>query len=625
MPAFGFYILNSVFCILPHRVLTKKARKCTRWGEFWSNGSIFVYTMPEKMSFLPGEVLLLESEHPKIKPMDRRSFFLLNRKAPAPTEQSYAGLRFITSGLAPYAGPWTTAEVAHLLKRTMFGSTKSDIDYFKSLSVSNAVDTLLTISAAPAPPVKTYDNTGITGGDPELAIAAGTTWVNTPTTDEEANDKRIVSWKAWWTGLLINQNRSITEKLILFWHHHFATEASMYRNGIAAYQHYVLLHQMALGNFKTLVRGVTLDLAMLRYLNGYLNIKDAPDENYGRELQELFTLGKENNPNYTEPDVLAAARVLTGWTIDKATETVKFDPAKHDTTSKAFSSFYGTTIAGRSDATAGDAELDDMLTMIFNKKTEVSEFIVRKLYRWFCYYIIDANTETNVIKPLAQLFRNGNWEIKPVLAMLFKSEHFFDVLNQGCLIKSPVDLTVGLCREFNIAFPAATDHTNVYNMWGFVQNQAGNMQQDIGDPPGVSGWPAYYQLPQFHEMWINSDTLPKRNIFSDILITIGYMRDNLTLKIDPVAFAKTLPNPGDPNALINDSLAILYRVPLSDASKQTIKKQILLTNQEQDYYWTNAWTAHITNPTNDTAYQVVNMRLQSMYKYFMNLAEYQLS
>jgi len=557
--------------------------------------------------------------------MDRRSFFLLNRKAPASAEQPYAGLRFITSGLAPYAGPWTSAEVAHLLKRTMFGSTKSDIDYFKSLSVSNAVDTLLTISAAPAPPVKTYDNTGIGGGDPELVIAAGTTWVNTPTIDEEANDKRIVSWKAWWTGLLINQNRSITEKLILFWHHHFATEASMYRNGIAAYQHYVLLHQLALGNFKTLVRGVTLDLAMLRYLNGYLNIKDAPDENYGRELQELFTLGKENNPNYTEPDVLAAARVLTGWTIDKATETVKFDPAKHDTTSKVFSSFYGTTITGRSDATAGDAELDDMLTMIFNKKTEVSEFIVRKLYRWFCYYTIDANTETNVIKPLAQLFRNGNWEIKPVLATLFKSEHFFDVLNQGCMIKSPVDLTVGLCREFNIVFPAATDYTHVYNMWGFVQDQGGNMQQNIGDPPGVSGWPAYYQLPQFHEMWINSDTLPKRNIFSDILITIGYMRDNLTLKIDPVAFAKTLPNPGDPNALINDSLAILYRVPLSDASKQAIKKQILLTNQEQDYYWSNAWNAHITNPTNDTAYQVVNMRLQSMYKYFMNLAEYQLS
>lgn len=557
--------------------------------------------------------------------MDRREFFLLKRKASAPAEQPYAGLRRITSGLTPYAGPWTTAEVAHLLKRTMFGSKKADIDYFRSMSVSQAVDALLNISPAPAPPVKNYDNTGIAGGDPELSIAAGTTWINTPTADEEANEKRIGSWKIWWTGLLINQDRSITEKLVLFWHHHFSTEANMYRNGIAAYRHYVLLHQMALGNFKQLVRGVTLDLAMLRYLNGYLNIKDAPDENYGRELQELFTLGKENNPNYTEADVIAAAHVLTGWTIDPATETVKFDPAKHDPNNKTFSSFYGTTITGRSDATAGDAELDDLLTMVFNKKIAVSEFIVRKLYRWFCYYIIDASTETNVIKPLAQLFRDGNWEIKPVLATLFKSEHFFDPLNQGCLIKSPVDLTIGLCREFNVQFPAAADYSNVYNMWGHVQDQAGNMQQNIGDPPSVSGWPAYYQLPQFHEMWINSDTLPKRNIFSDQLITIGYMRDGATLKIDPVAFAKTLPNPADPNALINDSLDILYRVPLSDAAKQAIKKQILLSNQEQDYYWSNAWNAHIGNPGNDAAYQIVNMRLQSMYKYFMNLAEYQLS
>lgn len=557
--------------------------------------------------------------------MDRRDFLLLKRKASVPAPSSYAGLRRISSGLSPYAGPWTRAEAAHLLKRTMFGAKQADIDYFQSMPVSQVVDALLNISPAPPPPIKNYDNTGIIGGDPDLAIAEGTTWVNTPSADGEANEKRIASWKAWWLSLMLNQDRSITEKLVLFWHHHFATETNMYMNGIAAYQHYVLLHQMALGNFKLLVRGVTLDLAMLRYLNGYLNIKDAPDENYARELQELFTLGKENNPNYTEHDVITAARVLTGWTIDPATETVKFDPAKHDTDSKTFSSFYGTTIAGRSDATAGDTELDDLLTMIFNKKVEVSEFIVRKLYRWFCYYIIDADTERNVIKPLAQLFRDGNWEIKPVLATLFKSEHFFDPLNQGCLIKSPVDLTVGLCREFNVQFPAAADYVNAYNMWGFVQQQAGAMQQDIGDPPGVSGWPAYYQLPQFHEMWVNSYTLPKRNLFSDLLITMGYMRDNETLKIDPVAFTKTLPNPGDPNALINDALVMLYRVPLSDAAKQTIKKQILLTNQEQDYYWTNAWTAHITNPANDTAYQVVNMRLQSLYKYFMNLAEYQLS
>lgn len=566
-----------------------------------------------------------ESGAPKIKPMDRREFFLLNRKTNAPAQKTAESVRFITSGLNPYTGSWTTAEVAHLLKRTMFGAKKADIDYFNGMSVSQAVDTLLTIGVAPAPPVKNYDNDEVAGGDPEFSVADGATWVNTPTEDKEANIKRITSWKQWWMGVMINQDRSITEKMILFWHHHFATEASMYANGIAGYKHYVLLHQMALGNFKQLVRGVTLDLAMLRYLNGYLNIKDAPDENYARELQELFTLGKENNPNYTEADVITAARVLTGWTIDPVTETVVFDPAKHDSDSKNFSTFYGTTIIGRSDATAGDAELDDLLTMIFNKKVEVSEFIVRKLYRWFCYYTIDADTETKVIKPLAQMFRDGNWEIKPVLATLFKSEHFFDPLNQGCMIKSPVDLLVGACREFSIQFPASTDYVNAYNAWSYIQMRASELQQNIGDPPSVSGWPAYYQLPQFHEMWINSYTLPIRNLFTDLQITMGYMQGGITLKIDPVAFAKTLPNPGDPNALIDDSLAILYRVPLSATSKATIKKQILLTNQDQDYYWTNAWTAHTSNPSDTMAYEVVHMRLQTFYKYLMNLAEYQLS
>ena len=119
--------------------------------------------------------------------------------------------------------------------------------------------------------------------------------------------------KCWWTGRMINQDRTILEKLTLFWHNHFSTETIIYRRGTFAYEHNQLLRANALGNFKNLVRMVTLDRAMLVYLNNYLNVKEAPDENYARELMELFTLGKENNPNYTEADVQAAARVLTGW------------------------------------------------------------------------------------------------------------------------------------------------------------------------------------------------------------------------------------------------------------------------------------------------------------------------
>ncbi|MBC7851019.1 MAG: DUF1800 domain-containing protein [Chitinophagaceae bacterium] len=558
--------------------------------------------------------------------MDRRAFLSLTRKTDVPELHLAEGVRGILSGLTPYSGPWTNAEVAHLLKRTMFGAAKADIDYFRSMSTSQAVDALLNISAAAQPlPLKDYDNDDIPADDGDFPVPMWSTWINTVSKDGNANAKRMQSLKSWWIGQMVNQDRTITEKLILFWHNHFATESNEYNRGRFGYTHYLLLRQFALGNFKQFTRAITLDKAMLRYLNGYLNSAGAPDENYARELQELFTLGKENNPNYTEPDVFSAARVLTGWQINFDTEVVTFNINRHDKNNKVFSSFFGgTTIAGRADASAGDTELDDLLNMIFAKNIEVSEFIVRKIYRWFCYYTIDTDTETNVIKPLAQLFRDGNWEIKPVLSALFKSEHFFDVLNYGALIKSPIDSVVGMCREFNVQFPLASNNEQSYLCWSMMRNFAYVMQQNLFDPPGVSGWPAYYQAPQFHEMWINSDTLPKRTGFFDFLTYNGFTAGGFTMILDPVAFAKSLPSPGDPNALINDSLTMMYRVPISDQSKQTIKKQILLTNQDQDYYWTNAWNSYVGNPADTTAYETVYNRLRSLYRYLMNLAEYQL-
>ena len=559
--------------------------------------------------------------------MDRRDFLTLKKNTAIAVPKAEEGLRGINSGLNPYSGPWTTKEISHLLKRTMFGSAKADIDYFRSMSPSQAIDLLLTVSATPPPPpLKDYNNDDIDPTDPETTVAQGSTWVNTISRDGTANSKRVSSLKAWWTGLMLNQDRSILEKMTLFWHNHFSTEANIYGLGTLGYRHISLLRQNALGNIKQLVRAVTIDPAMLIYLNGNLNTAGAPDENYARELQELFTLGKENNPNYTESDVITAARVLTGWDIDINTETVVFRINRHDRNTKQFSSFFNNTaIAGRSDATAGDVELDELLNMIFGKSTEVSEFIVRKLYRWFCYYTIDADTETNVIKPLALQLRNANWEIKPVLSTLLKSEHFFDPLNQGCLIKSPIENLIGACREFAVVFPNSSDYITQYNMWDRIRELASLMQQNLLDPPSVSGWAAYYQVPQFYEMWINADTLPRRNLFTDLMISNGFTQNGKTIVFDAVAFTKTLPSPSDPNLLINDALDIFYRVPISDQSKQLIKQQILLSNQTQDYYWTNAWNAHIGNPSDATAYDVVNNRLKDLYKYFMNLAEYQLA
>ncbi len=559
--------------------------------------------------------------------MDRREFLSAREKLKQINPIVEEGQSFRTlSGINTYTGPWTKKEVIHLLKRTMFGAKPSDINFFAARSMSQAVDSLLTVPVTqPLPPIKNYDNTGILATDPEVNIPMGQTWVNTNTADGTADSRRRASFKAWWLGLMINQDRNILEKMVLFWHNRLPVESNDIGRGIWAYNNILMLRQNALGNFKSLIRKTTLDVAMLRYLNGYLNISTAPDENYGRELQELFTLGRENNPNYTEDDVKKAARVLTGWKIDNTTNKSFFNSAQHDTASKQFSSFYNNTIiTGRTGATAGDIELDDLLNMVFNKSTEVSIHLIKKLYRFFVYYKIDAATQTNVIEPLALILRNNNWEIKPVLTALFKSEHFYDVLNQGCQIKSPIDEQVGICREFEIVFPASSDYVNAYNMWGYIQGYSSVLQQNLGDPPDVAGWKAYYQVPQFYEIWINSDTYPKRNQFTDQMIVSGYTRSGKTIKIDPIEFVKKLANPSDPNKLIDEVLEILYRIDVSATVKNNLKKQILLSNQDQDYYWTNAWNAYLANPVTAN-YNVVYPRLRDLLKYFMNLAEFRLS
>lgn len=426
---------------------------------------------------------------------------------------------------------------------------------------------------------------------------------------------------------MINQERNIREKMVLFWHNHFATETIDIARGIWCYQNNLTIRTNALGNFKAFVKAITLDTGMLRYLNGYLNTKTAPDENYAREMQELFTVGKgidNASPPYSEEDVKAAAKILTGWTVDGNNNTTVFNTSKHDTSNKSFSSFYGNTIiTGQTGNNGGNLELDALLNMIFATK-DVAVNICRKLYRWFIYYDIDAAAEANVIDPLATIFRNSGYDIKTALSTLLKSEHFYDGLNRSCIIKNPMDNIISLCREFTIQFPAASDVVGSYYMWQYIQNTGTALQQNIGDPPSVAGWPTYYQMPQYHELWINSDTLPKRQQFADLMNSSGYTRQGRKIKIDHTIFAKSMPNPADPNLLIEDSVKYLLGLPLTQTSRDQIKKDILLTGQVSDYYWTNAWNTYISNPGDTVNTNVVKTRLANLYMYLMRMPEYQL-
>lgn len=503
----------------------------------------------------------------------------------------------------------------------MFGAAKKDIDYFKTKSFQASVDEILNPTAPiPDPPVKEYAATSA-----DTTIAQGSTWVADPSVDGTVNSLRIASFKKWWMGVMIRQDRSVREKMTLFWHNHFSTETNVIGNAQFVYKHHALLRANALGNFKALVKAVTIDPGMLVYLNGERNTKNAPDENYGRELQELFCCGKGAGSKYTEDDVKAAAQVLTGWKNDPLTISSSFDVKRHDTKDKLFSSFYNNTIIqGKNSPTAGDEEIDAMLDMIFATQ-ETAKYICRRIYRWFVYYDIDDVVETNIITPLADIMRSNNYDMLPVLNALLKSEHFFDALAKGCLIKSPVELVVGACREFNVAFQPDADFMSNYGFYNYLLNWCANMQQNIGDPPDVSGWKAYYQAPQFYENWINSDTLPKRNQFTDTMVSNGYTFNGKKISIDAAEFAKTLSNPGDPNVLIDDITRILYRVDISAASKTQLKTDILLGGQSTDYYWTDAWNMFVNNPSNMSNATTVRTRLRDLLKYFMDLSEYQLA
>ncbi len=527
----------------------------------------------------------------------------------------------INAGLEKYSGPWTATEAAHLLRRACFGFTALDLKTFTAMNVSSAVDQLLKSNSDPSDlPINTNET------DP---VTVGETWVNSENSGG-TNGSRRKSLKSWWILRMLTQPLDLKEKMTLFWHNHFATEGTVVGDARMVWVHLKLLRNYAFGNFKQLTREITFDPAMLRYLNGNTNVKGKPNENYGRELQELFTIGKgpEKAPgdytNYTEQDVIQAARVLTGWKDNGTGTTVKteFYDNRHDSGDKTFSAaFGGKTITGRS-GTDAEKECDDLLTMIFDQD-ETARAICRKLYRFFVYYTIDATTEKNVIVPLAKQFKDGGFEVKPILATLFKSSHFFDVLNRSCLIKTPCDYVMGSFRSFGITLPSPL--LDRYNALSIIDGLSATMQMELFEPPNVAGWPAYYQEPIFHEAWINSDTLPKRIAFTDTLAgKKGYSRSTFKLLTDPTTIAKSAsPNPGNVNLLLGALAAWLLALELTEA-QVTFLKEILLDGNP-DYVWTQEWDAYIAAPTDTAKKTAVENKLRNLFVTMTEMAEYQLA
>ena len=521
------------------------------------------------------------------------------------------------SDLNPYSGPWGREQVTHLLKRTMFGAKKTDIDYFIGKGKVLSILELLNDKVVPSPPLNYYQTATVVD-----TVPLGQTWVNelrNPTLE----GNRLTSFRAWWIGQMVNQKRSIKEKMVLFLSNLLSTEDLDVYDSRFAYKYNKLLRDNHLGNYKTLIKAVTLEPQMLVYLNGKLNKKTSPDENYGRELQELFTVGKGAGSGYTENDVKAAAKVLTGYTEVIDPVGYKFFPNNHDTTNKQFSAFYGNKIINGKTLDAGQQELDELLDMIFNTN-EVSKYICRRVYTFFVYYEITPEVETNIITPLAAKFKASGYSLKTLMETLLSSNHFFDKAIMGSVIKSPIDFIIGCAREFNVTFPTSslTDLVALYNTWINLSINSTNILQSIGNPPNVAGWPAYYQAPQYHEIWINTDSYYKRNIFTNSIAS-GYNVGSYKIGINILAYFKGFKTPSDPNKLIQELVERIYIRSLSQSSLNALKS--ILIGTQTDNYWTLAWNDYLANPTNTTKINTVQNKLISLLQNMMKYAEYHLS
>ena len=368
---------------------------------------------------------------------------------------------------------------------------------------------------------------------------------------------------------------------------------------------------------------------MLRYLNGNTNTRNKPNENYARELLELFTIGRgdlagpSDYTTFTEDDVIEVAKILTGWrdfgfkSTDPAIQgEVAFVQARHNRGTKQLSHRFDDIILSNSD----ELEYAELIDIIFQKRA-VALFICRKIYRWFVYYEIDEVVEEQIIGPLADTLIEHDFEMKPVLKQLLSSEHFFDAELIGPMIKNPLDFAIGIFRQFEIAIPDE-EFDVPYRIWNAINTLLPVLQMVYLDPPDVAGWKAYYQEPGYYQIWISSVTLTTRMEITDLL-TVGNRRvSGVTINIDVLNFVSQLDDALDPNAVINEFASILFTQPLTE--KQLISLKEILIPGLPDYEWTVEYSDYISNPSDENLKNGVENRLRSLLQAMLSMPEYHL-
>lgn len=373
-----------------------------------------------------------------------------------------------TAPLAPYSTPLDRTRVAHLYRRLGFSASVQTIDQSEGQNATTLVDTLINQAINQAP----------------LPAPLWANWNNSnyPEDDDQRNQLRRAQrdeFSLAYANQMLNNN--LRERMSFFWSNHFVTELGIYECNSFLYHYINCLQRNAMGNFKTFVSEIGLTSAMLYYLDGVFNNGNNPNENYARELYELFTLGEGNG--YTEQDIIETAKALTGYVErgELGCEAVAFRADRHDEGSK--------TILGQT----GNWGYDDVINILFDQRpNEIAEFICRKLYEFFVHPDSkdDAGNAQTIISGMAATFLATNFEIAPVLSQLFKSQHFFDDEAIGVIIKSPFDFYFNTLKETSFAYSDTTVASLI--------NYSGMLSQELFSPVDVAGW-------QRDRSWINTN------------------------------------------------------------------------------------------------------------------------
>lgn len=437
------------------------------------------------------------------------------------------------------------------MRRVQMGAPRHKVLELLSLTPAQAVNQL--ISETLAQPAFKYPSMGPDEDNPESRI----------------NER-------WISHLL---GAGMREKMTLFWSNLLIASRNGYDD--AYYFDYLsLLRDHALGNYKTLVTELGLNTAMIEYLDMDGSHKDGPNENYARELLELFTmspLNKDGQANYSETDIQEIARAFTGW--QRVSGVVDFYPGRFDDGEK--------TVFGQT----GNWGYQEVLDIIFSERTaEIANYICGKIYEFY----VHETPDQSVVDDMALTFIQSNFDIIPVLQQLFTSEHFYESTVMGAKIKSPSEAVLGFMNEVGRDL-TEEDEAEQLNT---TRNRIEYLGQPLGMPPDVFGWSE-------HDAWISVQTLPSR---WDTSASIVYSNDGFP-DFDPIPLARSVENHNNPSALVAGLVETVLAIAPGEYSNEQLTE--ILLDGIPDY----EWSLELEEATS---------RLQAFLTFLTNLPEHQL-